>query len=229
MKSNMTQSWIRHCQWGATLVETLLGIAAGTLLLAAILVSVTKLMASSAQELQISRLNIELNNVLSMLTQDIRRAGFWGQASTNLGAGTNKNPYMAGQTDIMISNSCLLLAYDTNKDGNLPNVGTENDDERYGYRLKNNAVQARIETGEYTCNSSDTGWQNITDPKTLIVTDLQFTANERQTYIHGTGSNNPSMTVRNVTISITGRLATNANLAKTFTKTVHVYNNRFTS
>ncbi len=154
---------------------------------------------SSNDTLRSSKLNQEISALMSVIVNDVRRAGFWG----NLGSGDyDQNPFsQTGATaltvlDDMASNadqgplgqgSCLVYAYDaTYLPGNV--AGTLEATDLFGFRLNGTVVQMR-QTGVVdgvacvggTCNTCSNGtWQNVTDPDLIEITALNFDLSNSQ-------------------------------------------------
>jgi len=205
---------------GFSLIETLIGMVISLILLVPVLTICANVLEYSHRSFRIGRLELELNNALNMMVNDIRRAGYWAGAAP----GRMSNPYMQTNTALTIATNCVLLTYDLNKDGQLPSVGSSNDDEHYGFRLFNSVLQAKTVTGSYSCTATDSGWMPITDPKDMVVTQLSFTV---QPSALNASNTNSGITVRNILITIAGHVASDATISKTLTRTVHVYNNLF--
>lgn len=176
-----------------------------------------------------NRLNQQLEASLQIMAADIRRAGYWASANTNLGTDTNTNPFMstASGTDVVTgaSNTCILFTYDHNSDGSLPSIGSASDDERYGYRLTNNTIQARPWGASFSCGASASAWENVTDPTIVSITALTFTLTT-QTVTTGPGT--AGLIMRSVDIAITGQLVGNSSVTKTLTQHIRIRNDKFT-
>lgn len=207
---------------GFILLDCLISMFIALTLFASIIFIISNLLTTNLYMTQVSRLNTDLHHVLTQISQDLRRTGFWQQADLGVHAKLNINPYMANGSDINIQPHCILLAYDINIDG----IATDN--EYFGYRLKNGALQARTAQGSYSCSSADTGWASITDPQSIIITQLDFDISKSYTLsLSGTGTAKPTITLRNIIITLSGHKVGDVNTRQTLTKVVHVYNNLF--
>ena len=174
--------------------------------------------------LNTARLDQSLQASLRMMANDIRRAGFWGNAISDLSTNTNTNPFNTNDISINGAGNCILLSYDQNGDGLLPAVGAGTDDERYGYRLSNNAIQARPNGASYLCTAAANVWENITDPNSVQITALSFVKTDRMVTVVSPAT----MTVRNVVISVTGRLTADNTVTKTLSENVKIRNDKYT-
>ena len=68
--------------------------------------------------------------------------------------------HRAGETP----NSCITFSYDKNRSGDISTA----QDERFGYRLHDKSIEYRV--GGKTCAQG--GWFDLTDPKTIKVTQF---------------------------------------------------------
>lgn len=176
------------------------------------------------ETLETLRLNQQLQTVMNIMSNDIRRAGYWANAGSDVGLAQNNNPFMAVGTDLSISGNCILFAYDHNSDGTLPSVAGGIDDERYGFRLIGGAVQARPPGAAFNCAATQAAWENLTDPSLIEITVLTFTL-DSTTLTTGPGTR--GILLRNVDITLTGRLVNNNAITKTLTQRIRIRNDKF--
>lgn len=189
----------RNRQKGLTLVELIIGLAVGLLVISgAISIYVSSIRASN-DTLRGSKLNQEITALLSVITNDVRRAGYW----TNIAATDfDENPFsqpnatLLNVIDDMASDNvqpptgqgtCLVYAYDaTYIPGNAPDVIDTTD--LFGFRLNGTVVQMR-QNGVVdatnciggTCNSCTNGtWIDVTDADLIEVTTLNFDLSRSQ-------------------------------------------------
>lgn len=173
-----------------------------------------------------NRLNQQLQTVVMMMSNEIRRAGYWSNAQSDLGSTTNNNPYMVSATDMTITGgNCILFTYDSNSNGSLPSISSSSDDERYGFRLSGQVLQARPYGASYDCAAASSEWENMTDSNIIQITSLSFTLTTKSIT---TGPGNKGIVQRAVDISITGRLTSDNAITKTVTKHVRLMNDKFT-
>lgn len=215
---------------GFTLVEMLIGLSVGTVLTFGIVVFYSNTSKISSQTLRTVRLENEMQTVMTMMKNDIRRAGYTANAAALIDTGTI-NPFMEKDlSDIRVPNSsCILFTYDLNKDGILPTINTVNSDERFGYRLSNQTIQTRATTDtKFACNSGS--WENLTNANLIQITNLTFTLTQS---VEALDVTNPpptgaSITVRHVNINITGQLALDNTIQRTMTSELKVRNDKYT-
>jgi len=169
-------------QKGFTLIEIMIALMLGLIVIGGAISIYISTIRSSTDITNSARLNYDLDSVMQLMVNDIRRAGFWGGAV----AGSNSNnrdtvncanpdllgnPFTCGAANIQIPvASCILYTYDADGDGLLAG-----DTEYYGFKLQDgniriwtdNAVDA---SGDCTAN----GWQTITDENKVNITNLTF-------------------------------------------------------
>ena len=212
---------------GFTLLEVLIALAVNIVIFTALITFFSNTLTHYHSTLKINRLNQQLDNALLLMAQDIRRAGYWGNANSLLNAPLNTNPFMSitNGTDITIpSSSCILFTMDLNNDNTLPSVSANVEDERYGFRLNNQILQARPRGAAFDCAAAADTWENVTDPNIVLITNLNFVLN--QTTVIGGGTHN--LVIRSVDVTLTGQLATDPSFTKTLTQRIKVRNDRFT-
>ncbi|WP_434340278.1 prepilin-type N-terminal cleavage/methylation domain-containing protein [Motilimonas cestriensis] len=181
-------------QHGFSLVELMISLVLGTLVIAMISSLYVSGVVNNINSIKYSRMKTDLQAVMHLMESDIRRAGFRGDTiSYAMGTVSGANNFMweedatitiggvvsaasAGvATKIFAHNSvpdsCIVFMYDFNKTGGIPEA-----EERFGYRLKDNAVQLghSIDANPADCTSSGT-WEKITDPNLITIKSLKFT------------------------------------------------------
>jgi prepilin peptidase dependent protein B len=114
-----------------------------------------------------SRLNDDVGNLIALLTEDIKRAGYVRTAEDHYVDNTRSNELFRtitlGNYNGEIANSCILFAYDQNEDGTFSN-------EAFGYRLRDGAIEAR--QGGNLC--TEVNWQDLTEPAFIVISNLIF-------------------------------------------------------
>lgn len=171
----------KNHQFGFTLIELLISLSLGIIAVSSIMYFYMTNLTSSYSSLKKSKLNQEMSTLVSMMANDIRRAGFANITSTlpknNLfsdeGTGT---VLMVGDTNSNKLGTCIRFSYDYNLDS-IPNTS-----EYFGYKLSDNEVQMR--TANVSCASSN-NWESITDKNNIKINSLYFD-------LDGVGSNDPS-------------------------------------
>ena len=219
---------LKHArQSGFTLAELMIALVINAMIFIGLISIFVANLTHYTSALNINRLNQQLAAAMEIMATDIRRAGYWSSAYTNIGTNQNTNPFMSSTngTDIAVGspNSCITFTYDHNKTGTLPSVSSAADDDRYGYRLNNNTLQTRPWGASFICSAGSNAWENMLDPS-IVVTALSFTLNS-QTVTTGPGV--IGLTMRSVDISMTAHLASNTAVVKTLTQHVRISNDYF--
>lgn len=198
---------------GYTLIEILIAMVLGVSSLTAVASLVGYGIGVNGNLINSARLNEELGNVYSLIVSDVRRAGYSGDTVAMVTDPTaNPSPFNASITVSEyageVADSCILFAYDANDNGAFDDVAP---DERYGYRLREGAVEIR--RGGASC--TEEGWEDLTDSELITVTNLTFTVNQiTQNGISSTA----------ITILVTGELVSNGNFTREYSTTLVVRN-----
>jgi len=208
---------------GLTLVEMLIALVISAAVLTGMVSFYAFVTYHSKHSLEVVRLDQELYLALNVMSNDIRRAGYWSNAQADLGTGNLTNPFMQADTDLQVnsSNNCILFSYDRSGDGALPALGSAYD-ERYGFRLNNNIIQYRVSSGSFACDSSD-GWIDLTDPNIINVSNLSFVENIDSLNLGG----GDILNKRNIVISLTASLTNDSIITRTLSRQITVRNSKF--
>lgn len=211
---------------GFTLIEVMIALVVNLILFAGLIAVFGKNIEHYQQSINTNRLNEQLSSTMQILSSDIRRAGYWADAATDIGRKQNSNPFMTNATKVQVYNAgqCLLLSYDRNSDGKLPAISNLDDDERYGFRLMNGVIQARPSGSPFDCSAASTAWENVTDPTVMTVTNLTFTLTTTNRTV---GSGPQGIQLRSVDITLTAKLTHDASVTKTLTQHVRIRNDVF--
>lgn len=211
-------------QKGFTLIEILIGLGLGLFLLGNGLLIYSVLVKSFYDLVAGNRLEQQLRVSMNVMVQDIMRAGYWASAKNDLKTGANTNPFMAAGVDITVpSSTCILFAYDSDSSGLIPTLNATNYDERFGYRLSGTTLQTRALT-DSTFNCGSGSWQDLTDPNLVRISGLTFVLTPTVITISGTST----LTIRNVTVTLTGSLTKDAAITRTVSQTIRVRNDKYT-
>jgi prepilin peptidase dependent protein B len=174
-------------QKGFTLTELMVSTALSLSIVGIVLTLYVATSTRAISTLAESKLNHELASLMSLMGDDIRRAGYWGVMS----APDSKvvNPFnVTNQSaltvfDSLTSNNivgpsgigtCITYSYDINRNGSLESA------ELIGFRLNNGAVQMRTSgtSGLASCKNTTDVWEDLTDRAQITVTVLSFDLGE---------------------------------------------------
>lgn len=186
---------IKPRQRGLSLIELMVAMAAGMIVVAGVTSVYISTLTSSSGTLKQSRLNQELTTVMSVMSNDIRRAGIWQGAGGALYSTPQSNQFSSsGNTALTIVNrssntavdpfgaawpgtssgDCILYAYDSPGSGTL---GTLDNSDIVGFRLNSGVVQMRTQGDTSTTNNDlcTTGtWNDMSDAEAITITALSF-------------------------------------------------------
>lgn len=200
---------------GVSLVEFMIAVTLGLVLTTGAMSLYAGTVKSNADLVRTVRLEQELHAVMDLMLADLRRAGSHGRPSSF--ASGAANPFsldapgaFAGET----TDSCITFSYDLDQDGLLDIAAG---DERFGYRLRSNAVEMR--RAGLACGATGTpDWEAITDPGHTRITALQFIV---------TAAPSGPIEVRNVRVSLTGEPVEDSSITRTLVRAVRVQNDRY--
>lgn len=161
-------------QTGFTLIEIMIALLIGLIIVAATVSIYIATVGSSSSTINSARLNHDMEAVMTLMLNDIKRSGYWGGATVD--ADSRNNPFTAAATNIQISNktgqpaqSCILYSYDANGDGSADL------NEYYGFRLDSSSIDVRKAVSSVTATScDDITWEEFIDGNKLTITALQF-------------------------------------------------------
>ncbi|VAW75062.1 hypothetical protein MNBD_GAMMA13-1030, partial [hydrothermal vent metagenome] len=182
-------------QRGITLVELMLATTLGLIAVAAVLSVYAASVHHGSAQLATAHLHQQLFGLLHLMSTDIRRAGYRQfDVATETVAG---NPFVQGENHLRSQafpdeddDSCILFAYDLDKDGRVgvgrcdsdtcaDNSDTDNV-EQFGFRLRNLTIQSRFAGDSSACDSGY--WQTLTDTD-IEITTLRFRLLEDCTHL----------------------------------------------
>lgn len=213
----------RRAQRGLSIMELLVGITVGLIVTGGAVMLLAKNMAGSRLLLTESRLNEDLRNAADLLTRDLRRAGYWGNAMKGVKAigytsATVANPYSTVTTP-----SLSEVAYRFSRDAGTDNDTLDNN-EQFGFRLLNDAIQMQ----------AGSGWTDVTDKTAVKIKRFEVTANDTVVPLGdscptacGVGSPNcPTARVRSYTVLLQGESAHDDSIKRSLRTTVRVRNDQ---
>jgi len=240
-------------QKGFSLIEIMISLVLGLIVIGGALSIYISSVSSSSDTIKSSRLNYDLDMVMQIMLNDIRRAGYWGGAAdgvANLNPFTNANAGAGAITNINIPNaSCILYSYDADGSSLLDDLtGGGDSREVYGFKLDNNSIQIRT-SGAVTNDCSDGNWENFIDENKLTITNLQFSFESIDALANGssrcwnqtqkesddvdalictTNAVNGDFIIQNrmVNIKLSGEVKSDGDVEKNLSGTVEIRNNR---
>lgn len=152
-------------QRGMSLLELLVSMTIGLILLLVLFNLMTNLLTTQSADKRRALVGSVLDTAVSMMSMELRRAGYWGSTAS----GTN--PY--GNLYIENSGSCVRYAY-----ARLPDEPSAASASRYlAFRLHDNKLQ-RLQTtqGNWSCSAAANLWQDMSKTDLATVQQLKFAA-----------------------------------------------------
>jgi len=197
---------MQKSEQGFTLIELLISVTIALIISAAIFGIYANSAGSSAAMLKSSKLNQELYSLMLVMSNDIRRAGYWANPAADMDyfERPQDNPFSLDETELSLIAStddyvtndiknetsvdpaaqCVLYAFDQDGDGTLDK------EEIFGFRLRGNAVEMRIGWNDYNPDDSALSvinddcslgkWEAVTDPNQIRIRELTFKRNQWQ-------------------------------------------------
>jgi prepilin peptidase dependent protein B len=207
-------------QRGFTLVEMMIGLAIGLFIVGSATGLLTARLREHKAMLVEARLMQDLRTSVDIVTRDLRRSGYWGQATVAMRAASPaSNPYLAlapaGAASDAVS---FQMSRDEVENNRL------DDNEQFGFRLRRGALDMLIGSG---------GWQALTDAGTMNVTAFTVTPSVREQSLAelcdkpcpaGTPTCGPMLQQRSLAISITARASADSRVVRTLTSAVTLRN-----
>lgn len=214
---------MRHHQRGISLVEILIGLSIALVIVVAVFGIFTSTFTGSQRVLERGKLDRDLYSIMDIIVSDIQRAGFWVNAtniSATNGTAGSTNPFLAGTNDITTNGAtnCLTFTYDSTTDG------TVDDTDKFGYGLSGSAIRFRQVGSTFDCASAS-GWTSLSDTNVITITGFNVTSTN--TAVNINTNTTSTINYRKVTVTITGNLKNDTTNTRTLTRTIKIYNNKY--
>jgi prepilin peptidase dependent protein B len=207
---------------GLSLIELLVGVAVSLIVVGGAIGLFVNNLVSSRQLLAETRLNQDLRATVDLLTRDLRRAGYWGNAisgtqAIGAGAATTQNPY---STVTPVSASEISYGFSRGAENNALDAN-----EQFGLRLSNGAIQMQSGSG---------AWVDLTDTRSITITGFTITPTTTTLplghlcpKVCAVGAPNcPTVTVRNYAVLVQGQSVNDPSLQRSLRSDLRVRNDR---
>ncbi len=165
-------------QSGYSLIELMVGMVVSLIVLWGLSTVYLNFSRGSQVTTRATQLNQDMRAVMDIMISEIRRAGYWENATKGA------NPFTAAATNLEISSSsnCILYSYDATFAGGSPGVVDSNAAfmDFFGFRLSGGALQTLLPTANLASTSTsaqcgtDAIWESLTDQRAITVTALTF-------------------------------------------------------
>lgn len=183
---------------GFSLVELMTATAIGLLVISGIVFVLFETTRAVRHVLSSAHLRQTQVTVMSIMTSELRRAGYWSRAG--LAPDTMANRFAGIHR---VGDDCLLYSYDQQHDD--PD-GIPDPEDQHGLRLANGVLQIKTSDtacGPAVCSTCDSGhWLALTDPNTVTITGLTFGDHREPLIINDAGA---AVEVRRIDINVAGR------------------------
>ena len=167
-------------QSGATLVELLISIVIGLIIAASMMGMYLTSTTNSGHLLKTSKLNQELISLITVMENDIRRAGTTGPGG---GSGDPDDHLVYPESsvfkilDIKNDGRCIIYSYDADLDGDITTSDGKND--IYGFSLGADGVVYMLQNHDEDnyigdCTVTDEEWLPLTNKNVVTITNLDF-------------------------------------------------------
>lgn len=222
MRINSLPSCRQHRLRGLSLVELMVSLALGLSIVAIALTVLDAHLRESRTLLLEARLMQDLRTTVDLMTRHLRRAGHWAEpeaAVWRADRAARINPYAALVPDPTTSDALQFqgsrdLIENHHVDGN----------ESVGFRLQRGVLAMRLGEG---------GWQSLTDPEVLKVTDFQWRTEVQEQSLPDlchrpcpTPSSTcpPHLEVRSLYIKVVGQAAKDADVQRSLQSQIRLRN-----
>lgn len=148
-------------QRGLSIIELMVGVAIGMFIVGGAIKLFIDMFGNNRRLLIETRVNQDLRAAADVIARDLRRAGYWRNAASGVGTTAVANPYSSAAVTTVAA-SGVTYAYD--KDG-VDTVDTTT--EQFGFRVTGNVIEMRV----------GGGWQQLTDPNTVQITNPNLVQN----------------------------------------------------
>jgi prepilin peptidase dependent protein B len=220
----LARARLRRC--GLSIIELLIGTAVGMAVIGGAAMLTAKNLGGSRVLLAEARLNEDLRNAADLLTRDLRRAGYWGNAvkgtiAEGATSVTPKNPYSAASAP-----NSQELSYGFSTEASVDD-DSQAKSETFGFRLQDDALQ--MDSGQ--------GWTDVTDKASVKVTKFTITPSETTISLGQycptvctLGSEPcPRMKIRTYALQIDGTSVRDSDIKRSLRSTVRVRNDEVSS
>ncbi|MDO9285355.1 MAG: hypothetical protein Q7U26_10690 [Aquabacterium sp.] len=210
---------------GVSIVELMVGITVGLLVVSGALSMSASNLDKSRRLLSDVRFNQDLRVAADLVTRDLRRAGYWGEAirgtqAIGATAATAQNPY-AGVT----GSAGAGFTYQFSRD--VAENGTLDANEQFGFRIHAGALQMRGDAD---------GWRDVTDTKVMRMADDGLVITPSVTVLplghmcpracNAGTPNCPTSTVRSYAVRLTASAAADPTVVRELRTTVRLRNDQ---
>lgn len=215
---------------GFSITELLIGSAAGLIVVGGAVALVVAIIGSNSDTIKSSRLNQDLNAIMAIMVNEIRRAGFNGDLAPYTGADSS--------IQVPLSEDCVYYAYAV--DDNCVDSDCRDDVDgifdqsaEYGFRFDSNngEIEMRKTAADYggcgdTYNPSD--WEAVNDNNEVQITSFVVVDNSQCLDNDGSviacGHATAEIRIRQLGLTLAGQLTNDTAVNSTVQETVRIRN-----
>ena len=158
-------------QAGFSLVELMIAVVLGMIVIAGVIQVFVGSATSNTELLRMTRLEEELSSILTLMSADIRRAGYNTDADDQ---GTVASGWVNAMAPVNVNADadCILYTYDATGGGNADAGLPAN---QFGFRLNGTTVEMfdNQAGGNWDC-AGGAGWVAASSANVIDITDLEF-------------------------------------------------------
>lgn len=209
-------------QRGISIVEILVALVAGLLVVGSVLAFTVSAVKSNAENIRATRLAQELRTAITLVTREVRRAGYNLNSVDTVGTSDFANEFGT----IVLDGDCIVVSYDDEDiDLGVP-ADYPDPEESKGFRRVvtggNGVLEVNVQDDPPDCDAGAGGnWIEVTNPADVDVT--AFTVAEvSETVETGTVGVDPSVTVRIFDITMSIALETDPTTIRTSRERIRV-------
>ena len=201
-------------QCGFGLIEMLVSMALSLLAVSVMVILMASTLGSGTATIQMSRLSQELRASMQLMSRDLRRANFHSSFFNCYANVDCRNDLgIAGYVDTIHINeaeNCFWYWLDRDGDADLSN------DAVGGFRYSEiggvGVIQMRTSGNSAANCDDDDGWELITDPNTVEITN--FNVSNSDSYTETLSAAGDEQVVEKIRLTINGRMATNPSVQR---------------
>lgn len=235
----MRSPTVKRRQRGLSIVELMVGVVIGLFIVGGATKLFVDYLVSNKRLLLETKVNQDLRAAAELVARDVRRAGYWNNATAGLwstGAATpTPNPHATTAGALSSTGTSVSYSYARNAD----NVLDANEYTGFRQQLVSGINVLEMQVGQ-------NNWQALTDPATVNVTAFNVTAtaptlvNDLSAYCSCLKSltctmadiadpvfnpaGAPALTIPSLSIVLTGRSVVDSSIERTLRETVRVRN-----
>jgi prepilin-type N-terminal cleavage/methylation domain-containing protein len=229
-------------QRGFSLVEMMVALVAGLIVVGSVLAFTVAMAKSTSQNIGAMRLEQEVRTASSLITREIRRAGYFRQNYNQIASNSftqaylMANVYDSGGTlqNSGSSGSCIVLAYDRNISGNSATAPIATEYKAFRRRVVGGigVLEANLADNPPSCtNTTSTNWITLTNPLTVNISALTLTPTDSKV-VAGTNPTNTQpicVTTRQINVVITGTARADTSISRTTSENVLIRSEQVTN